>query len=225
MQAEGIDCLLVTEGGALVGIFTDRDAILKVAGQRRKRPHVGEVMTHDPVILRSGDPVAVAIHKMAVGGFRHVPIVKGGDAGRAWSRRGTSSGTSRRALTDVSDSRGTQRPSGRNPRRRPDLGDAPVGCRERGRRGPERVRRLGDLEALLADGSLPFAIVDLTARAYDGVEAIRSRAGRGREGRRGRPARRRATPKGRAGRGRRARLHLPELFEDGPRTLGAWLAA
>ena len=36
-------------------------------------------MTHDPVILRSGDPVAVAINKMAVGGFRHVPIV---DAGR-----------------------------------------------------------------------------------------------------------------------------------------------
>jgi CBS domain-containing protein len=35
-------------------------------------------MTHDPVILRSGDPVAVAIHKMAIGGFRHVPIVKGG---------------------------------------------------------------------------------------------------------------------------------------------------
>ena len=39
-------------------------------------------MTHDPVILRSGDPVAVAIHKMAVGGFRHVPIVKGGVTGR-----------------------------------------------------------------------------------------------------------------------------------------------
>jgi CBS domain-containing protein len=36
-------------------------------------------MTHDPVILRSGDPVAVAIHKMAVGGFRHVPIVDRGE--------------------------------------------------------------------------------------------------------------------------------------------------
>ena len=68
----------MTDGGALVGIFTDRDAILKVAGQRRERPTIGDVMTHDPVILRSGDPVAVAIHKMAVGGFRHVPIVKGG---------------------------------------------------------------------------------------------------------------------------------------------------
>ena len=78
MQADGLDCLLVTDGGKLVGIFTDRDAILKVAGQGGTGRTVGDVMTHDPVILRSGDPVAVAIHKMAVGGFRHVPIVKGG---------------------------------------------------------------------------------------------------------------------------------------------------
>ena len=78
MRAEGVDCLLVTDAGVLVGIFTDRDAILKVAGQPIENRTVREVMTHDPVILRSGDPVAVAIHKMAVGGFRHVPIVKGG---------------------------------------------------------------------------------------------------------------------------------------------------
>ena len=78
MQGEGVDCLLVTVADALVGIFTDRDAILKVAGQPTAGRTVGEVMTHDPVILRSGDPVAVALHKMAVGGFRHVPFVKGG---------------------------------------------------------------------------------------------------------------------------------------------------
>ena len=78
MRTESVDCLLVTENGALVGIFTDRDAILKVAGQPVADRTIGDVMTHDPVILRSGDPVAVAIHKMAVGGFRHVPIVKGG---------------------------------------------------------------------------------------------------------------------------------------------------
>jgi CBS domain-containing protein len=79
MQADGVDCLLVIEVGALVGIFTDRDAILKVAGQPTEGRTIADVMTHDPVILRSGDPVAVAINKMAVGGFRHVPIVKGGE--------------------------------------------------------------------------------------------------------------------------------------------------
>ena len=79
MRADGVDCLLVTDGGDLVGIFTDRDAILKVAGRPTAGRTIAEVMTHDPVILRSGDPVAVAINKMAVGGFRHVPIVKGGE--------------------------------------------------------------------------------------------------------------------------------------------------
>ena len=44
----------------------------------RSAARVREVMTHDPVVLRSGDPVAVAIHKMAIGGFRHVPILDGG---------------------------------------------------------------------------------------------------------------------------------------------------
>ena len=78
MQSEGIDCLLVVENDALVGIFTDRDAILKVAGKLEGGQTVRDVMTPDPVILRSGDPVAVAINKMAVGGFRHVPIVKAG---------------------------------------------------------------------------------------------------------------------------------------------------
>ena len=78
MQAESVDCLLVTDRGAMVGIFTDRDAILKVAGRPSTGLTIGDVMTHDPVILRSGDPVAVAINKMAVGGFRHIPIVENG---------------------------------------------------------------------------------------------------------------------------------------------------
>jgi CBS domain-containing protein len=79
MHESGRDCLLVVEGGRLVGIFTDRDAVLKVAGGRSElRRPVGEVMTADPVILRREDPIAVALNKMAVGGFRHVPIVDRG---------------------------------------------------------------------------------------------------------------------------------------------------
>ena len=79
MQSESLDCVLVTDDGKLVGIFTDRDAVLKVAGGRSElRRPVGEVMTADPVILRREDPIAVALNKMAVGGFRHVPIVDRG---------------------------------------------------------------------------------------------------------------------------------------------------
>jgi CBS domain-containing protein len=78
MRRDGLDCLLVTDDGRLVGIFTDRDAVLKVAGQAADRRPIGDLMTPDPVVLRRDDPIAVAINKMAVGGFRHVPIVEGG---------------------------------------------------------------------------------------------------------------------------------------------------
>ena len=73
-----IDCVLVTDRGRLVGIFTDRDAVLKVAGTRADHRSLRDVMTRDPVVLRQSDPIAVAINKMAVGGFRHIPIVDGG---------------------------------------------------------------------------------------------------------------------------------------------------
>jgi CBS domain-containing protein len=78
MRREGIDCLLVVEGGALVGIFTDRDAVLKVGTTVDDQRPLRDVMTTDPVVLQHDDPVAVAIHKMAVGEFRHVPIVEDG---------------------------------------------------------------------------------------------------------------------------------------------------
>lgn len=78
MRRDGIDCLLVLEGGVLVGIFTDRDAVLKVGATVDDVRPLREVMTSDPVVLQHDDPVAVAIHTMAVGEFRHVPIVDGG---------------------------------------------------------------------------------------------------------------------------------------------------
>lgn len=77
MHAEGVDCVLVCEGERLVGIFTDRDAVLKAAGKRLSAFDVRDLMTPDPVVLRHDDTLAVAIHKMAVGGFRHIPIVDG----------------------------------------------------------------------------------------------------------------------------------------------------
>jgi predicted transcriptional regulator len=77
MHDTGIDCVLVTDDHRLVGIFTDRDAVLKIAGRTAGPCPIRDVMTRDPVVLRHDDPIAVAIHKMAVGGFRHIPIVDG----------------------------------------------------------------------------------------------------------------------------------------------------
>jgi CBS domain-containing protein len=78
MHAKGSDCVLVVEAGRLVGIFTDRDAVLKVAGRPVTARPIADYMTRDPVVLRHDDTIAVAINKMAVGGFRHIPIVEDG---------------------------------------------------------------------------------------------------------------------------------------------------
>jgi CBS domain-containing protein len=80
MQDHRIGCVLVSDGQRLVGIFTERDALLKVAGRPAEGIRVEDVMTADPVVLREDDSVAVAIHKMAVGGFRHIPLVEDGHA-------------------------------------------------------------------------------------------------------------------------------------------------
>jgi len=78
MHAAEVDCVLVMDDDRLVGIFTDRDAVVKAAGTRLDAFQVRDFMTPDPVILRHDDPIAIAIHKMAVGGFRHIPIVDQG---------------------------------------------------------------------------------------------------------------------------------------------------
>lgn len=78
MHEEEADCVLVMDGARLVGIFTDRDAVVKAADRQLSALHVRDLMTRDPVVLRHDDTIAVAIHKMAVGGFRHIPIVKDG---------------------------------------------------------------------------------------------------------------------------------------------------
>jgi CBS domain-containing protein len=77
MHEAGADCLLICEDDRLIGIFTDRDAVVKVAGKKLDALDVRDFMTPDPVVLRSDDTLAVAIHKMALGGFRHIPIVDG----------------------------------------------------------------------------------------------------------------------------------------------------
>ncbi len=66
------------DGDQLVGIFTDRDAAVKAVDKRLGLFKVRDFMTPDPVVLRRDDTLAVAIHKMAVGGFRHIPVVDEG---------------------------------------------------------------------------------------------------------------------------------------------------
>ena len=65
-------------GEHLVGIFTERDVLVRVwgAGLDINTTPVSKVMTKDPVVLKEDDILAYAIHLMAVRGFRHIPLVR-----------------------------------------------------------------------------------------------------------------------------------------------------
>ena len=90
MQDNRQGSVLVVDRGRLVGIFTERDVLNRVAGEDLdiERLAVSEVMTREPKVLRDDDTVAFALHRMAVGSYRHIPIVQKGKPFRFISVRG-----------------------------------------------------------------------------------------------------------------------------------------
>jgi CBS domain-containing protein len=77
MRDERRACVLVVEAGKLVGIFTERDILMKVAATSMdlQRTRLREVMTGDPVTLPADSSVAYALNLMVLEGFRHIPMV------------------------------------------------------------------------------------------------------------------------------------------------------
>lgn len=68
----------VVENEVLIGIFTERDVLMRVAlkGLDTERTPVSAVMTSDPITLRADATLAFALNQMAVAGFRHLPLVE-----------------------------------------------------------------------------------------------------------------------------------------------------
>lgn len=69
--------LLVVDDGRLVGIFTERDVLEKVAARYHEladRP-VSEAMTSDPLVVYGSDPAGTALAAIAAAGYRHVPVL------------------------------------------------------------------------------------------------------------------------------------------------------
>ena len=76
MKDHRIGCILAVENDKLVGIFTERDVLLKVVGTALDlTTPVESLMTANPEALRLQDGIVFALNKMSVGGFRHVPLV------------------------------------------------------------------------------------------------------------------------------------------------------
>jgi len=76
LQSTGHGCVLICEGDSLVGIFTERDLLMKVFGKNRGLEiPVSQVMTADPVTVLSEDSIAYVVKKMRLGGYRHIPVL------------------------------------------------------------------------------------------------------------------------------------------------------
>jgi CBS domain-containing protein len=71
---------IVEENGKVVGIFTERDLMLRVdhsTGQGWHKQPVRDVMTKNVVMVSARDSIATAVQKMKSGEFRHLPVDMG----------------------------------------------------------------------------------------------------------------------------------------------------
>ncbi|MGZ6194440.1 MAG: CBS domain-containing protein [Candidatus Binataceae bacterium] len=77
MREASRGCALVIDAERLVGIFTERDVLMRVVGRPidLERTAIGNYMTRDPVTLPSDSSVAFVLNRMLIEGFRHVPLV------------------------------------------------------------------------------------------------------------------------------------------------------
>ena len=77
MAENNVGALVIVESGRIAGIFTERDVLTKVlAGDLDPDATALEtVMVADPQTIQADRPLAHALHMMADGGFRHVPVV------------------------------------------------------------------------------------------------------------------------------------------------------
>lgn len=81
MRERHAGSVLVTDDtGALLGIFTGRDAVARVlaAGKDATKTKLADVMTGEPIVLAPDKTAIDALRLMWDGGFRHLPVVKSG---------------------------------------------------------------------------------------------------------------------------------------------------
>jgi CBS domain-containing protein len=80
MREHKVGAILVLEQDKLVGIFTERDALFRVAADGRdpEKTTLAEVMTAQPTTIHPDKTFDTALELMHGGPFRHVPVVEEG---------------------------------------------------------------------------------------------------------------------------------------------------
>lgn len=77
-QKEKKSSILVYDKRKLVGIITNRDLLYKVAGKKKdlKKIQAKDIMTSNPEYVTPDAPISYIVNKMAMGGFRRVPVLR-----------------------------------------------------------------------------------------------------------------------------------------------------
>jgi len=80
MNRRKIGSVLVMESGVLVGIFTERDVLMRVVAADRdpKNTPVAHVMTRSPVTIPSSMTIEEVMDMHSGKHFRHLPVVENG---------------------------------------------------------------------------------------------------------------------------------------------------
>lgn len=81
MAERHIGAILITAGGRLEGIFTERDVLNKVVapGRDPEAVRLGEVMTRNPDTVSPDASALDTLIRMQTKGYRHVPVVDDGE--------------------------------------------------------------------------------------------------------------------------------------------------
>jgi CBS domain-containing protein len=78
MMSHGVGALLVVNpAGQLIGVLTERDFLTKMVDDHDNQT-VREFMTANPETVNPDDPLAFAVRKMDIGGYRHLPVIENG---------------------------------------------------------------------------------------------------------------------------------------------------
>lgn len=81
MVQRKVGAVMVVENQKLVGIFTERDAVFRVIAQGRdvQTTRLTEVMTAAPITVDPDKSFGYALLLMHEKGFRHMPVLDGGN--------------------------------------------------------------------------------------------------------------------------------------------------
>lgn len=80
MRERRVGAIMVLQEDALAGIFTERDALIRVLAEGRdvQATRLADVMTRNPKTIHPDRSFAEALQMMYGGSFRHVPVVEDG---------------------------------------------------------------------------------------------------------------------------------------------------